>query len=246
MTSLNQPSFYSITPATVRYCKKLEMGARLLYGEITALCNKEGYCWATNGYFADLYEVSIRTINRWIQSLKKEGFVIVESVSGKSGRVIRLKESLPMTQTCLKKSLPMTEMSGGEDKNVTHNNTSITTGLLVCFRKKNSYGKTEVITINRDQLCKNLSEMNYTESEIEESIESALMQKEKNSRLYISDITSYVKGIIENKRKETTNVKNRKRTSKSSSFQGNLPKHYKSSIHWEPEGGDSGRSSGDC
>ncbi len=77
-TTPESPSFYAIIPADVRYCKKLEPSAKLLYGELTALSSKEGYCWATNRYFAELYEVDVRTITRWMASLEKEGFISTE------------------------------------------------------------------------------------------------------------------------------------------------------------------------
>ena len=71
-----EPSFYAVIPATVRYNKNLSDGSKLLYGEITALCNKMGYCWATNEYFSKLYDCSERTISRWISSLAREGFLL--------------------------------------------------------------------------------------------------------------------------------------------------------------------------
>ena len=67
------PSFYAIIHANVRYDNKLMPKAKLLYGEITALCNKEGNCWATNDYFSQLYKVSTETISRWVSQLKKAG-----------------------------------------------------------------------------------------------------------------------------------------------------------------------------
>lgn len=68
-------SYYSIMPAEIRYDTDLTPNAKLLYGEITALCNEKGYCWATNEYFADLYKVSERTITEWIKLLQNKGYI---------------------------------------------------------------------------------------------------------------------------------------------------------------------------
>ena len=73
------PSFYSIIPAHVRYCKDLEPNAKLLYGEITALCNQQGYCCAINQYFADIFKVDRRTISRWLKSLKDQKFIFINT-----------------------------------------------------------------------------------------------------------------------------------------------------------------------
>lgn len=68
-------SYYAIIPANVRYDKELPANAKLLYGEITALCNSEGYCWASNRYFADLYEVTNTSISKWIKALCDAGYI---------------------------------------------------------------------------------------------------------------------------------------------------------------------------
>ena len=39
---MEQPSYFSILTADVRYDKRLSDFARLLYSDITALCNKQG------------------------------------------------------------------------------------------------------------------------------------------------------------------------------------------------------------
>lgn len=72
-----QPNYYSIIPANIRYDKNLKPNEKLLYGEITALCDKNGYCWATNNYFAELYEVHKNTIGTWINHLKELGYIDV-------------------------------------------------------------------------------------------------------------------------------------------------------------------------
>ena len=73
---MGKPNYYAIIPAEVRY-SNLKPNAKLLYGEITALSGKLGYCYATNNYFAELYDVSKNTISSWISDLKKLGFITV-------------------------------------------------------------------------------------------------------------------------------------------------------------------------
>lgn len=67
--------YYAIIPAHVRYDKDLTDGAKLLYGEITALCNEKGFCWASDTYFMDLYKVSRSTVQRWFKQLESKGYI---------------------------------------------------------------------------------------------------------------------------------------------------------------------------
>ncbi|WP_142419070.1 conserved phage C-terminal domain-containing protein [Clostridium sp.] len=69
-------NYYAIIPANVRYDTKISDKAKLLYGEITALANKEGYCWASNAYFAELFGVNKKSISRNIQELVDRGYII--------------------------------------------------------------------------------------------------------------------------------------------------------------------------
>lgn len=75
-----QKAYYAIIPAEVRYDKDLAPNAKLLYGEITALCNEKGYCWASNQYFADLYHSSISAVQKWVSALVKKGYINLELV----------------------------------------------------------------------------------------------------------------------------------------------------------------------
>lgn len=77
MNEEENPNFYAIIPASVRYAD-ITPNAKLLYGEITALCNKNGYCYATNEYFANLYNVSKVSISKWIRELVDNGFISSE------------------------------------------------------------------------------------------------------------------------------------------------------------------------
>ena len=88
-----QISYYAVIPATVRYDSEIPPNAKLLYGEITALCNKEGYCWASNNYFARLYNVSTRSISAWINALCQRGYI--------ESKVIRKKKSKEVDVRCI-------------------------------------------------------------------------------------------------------------------------------------------------
>ena len=76
----NKKSYYAIIPANVRYDERLKLLSRMLYGEITALSNEKGYCWATNAYFANLYNTSLRTIKSCISELKECGYINVKLI----------------------------------------------------------------------------------------------------------------------------------------------------------------------
>jgi len=75
---MEKKGYYAIIPANVRYDKRITPNAKLLYGELTALSNEKGYCWAGNQYFSDLYEVSKQSISSWIGQLRDSGYIAVQ------------------------------------------------------------------------------------------------------------------------------------------------------------------------
>lgn len=92
-----ESGYYAVIPASVRYDKKLPMGARLLYGELTALANATGVCWASNPHFAKLYEVRVATISDWVKALVEGGYITSEvDNAGGNKRQIRIAD--PITE----------------------------------------------------------------------------------------------------------------------------------------------------
>ena len=75
-----KPAYYSIHTANVRYDKNLKANEKLLFSEITALINRDGYCSATNIHFANLYDVSKGTVSKWISHLKSMGYLKVKMI----------------------------------------------------------------------------------------------------------------------------------------------------------------------
>ena len=100
---MDKKSYYAIIPANVRYDKNLKANAKLLYGEITALANEKGFCWSTNNYFAQLYDVSKVSVSKWVSDLEKGGYISLEMVYKTGTNQIEQRKIL--LQTLLKKTL---------------------------------------------------------------------------------------------------------------------------------------------
>ncbi|HHB0149549.1 TPA: helix-turn-helix domain-containing protein [Staphylococcus aureus] len=124
----DQPSYYSIITANVRYDNRLTDSEKLLFAEITSLSNKYGYCTASNGYFATLYNVVKETISRRISNLTKFGYLKIEII--KEGNEVKQRKMYPLTQSSIpidaKINTPIdNSVNTPIDANVKENNTSI-------------------------------------------------------------------------------------------------------------------------
>ena len=64
MNEEKQPSYYAIIPSEVRYCEELKYPERLMYGEITALAGKEGYCFAKKIYLIPISKTNNTPMSR--------------------------------------------------------------------------------------------------------------------------------------------------------------------------------------
>ena len=84
-----EPGYVAYIPADVRYDKELKPNEKLLFGEISALADRKGYCWAGNRYFADLYEVAVETVSRWISHLAEKGYISTKIIYLEDGKTIK-------------------------------------------------------------------------------------------------------------------------------------------------------------
>ena len=120
----DNPGYFSVIPANVRYDVELCPNAKLLYGEITALCNKKGYCWATNRYFARLYQVDAITVSRWINQLIKKGYIFSTIKYKEATKEIK-KRILSLSPLKNIEEYDNKIVKGGINNFVKENNTSI-------------------------------------------------------------------------------------------------------------------------
>ena len=117
---MTTPSYYAIIPADVRYDNKLKDKAKLLYGEIVALSDKKGYCYASNKYFADLYKVSITTISLLIKNLIDSGYLNSEIIY-KEGTKEILNRYLKILKDPIKENLKENNTSINNIKEIDNN-----------------------------------------------------------------------------------------------------------------------------
>lgn len=97
----NHPGYWAVIPASVRYDDQLRPNCKILYAEISALCNRHGYCWADTPYFAEQFGLGERAIQKLLALLEDRGYIRIEIVQkanqSQSGqRRIWLTEPLPL------------------------------------------------------------------------------------------------------------------------------------------------------
>lgn len=162
------PSFDAVIPAYIRYDSNLSNNAKLLYGELRALTNAYGFCWASNEYFAALYQVDVRTIKRWLQNLEECGYITQtkerDDETLKLVRIIRLR--FPSQEASQQKMDKNVQNFGQKcpkkmDKNVQSNNTSNNNNIYnrACARVTHKDSKSKNKFLNFEQREYNMADL---------------------------------------------------------------------------------------
>lgn len=74
MSKLYLPKF-CVVPLAARLNNNITPKAQIYLGELNALSNQYGYCWASDQDLAEMKGVTVRTILNWHSELEKEGFI---------------------------------------------------------------------------------------------------------------------------------------------------------------------------
>ena len=124
----DKPNYYAILTAEVRYSKALTPNAKLLYAELTALCNMNGKCTASTEYFCRLYEVSRVSIQKWLKNLEDNNHIRRVNIYKQGSKEI-LTRVITLVNTPSKEKLT-------DNTNINITNTNLTDSNKKAFFKK--------------------------------------------------------------------------------------------------------------
>ena len=93
---IQQPSFWAVLPAKIRYDKEIDFTSKVIFAEITALSNMWGYCSAGNQYFADRFGLSVTQISRIVAKLIDRHYIrsVIEKAKGNKRRLYPLIDNV--------------------------------------------------------------------------------------------------------------------------------------------------------
>lgn len=133
---MENPNYYAILTAEIRYDKTLNPIEKLLFAELTALTNKYWFCFATNDYLANIFDRNKLTISRIIARLWEKWYIKID-IEDKTKRKISILSTIDEN---VKGGL--TKTSRGIDENVNHNN--------IINNNNNNKGENEKILNDED------------------------------------------------------------------------------------------------
>lgn len=148
--TVKRSNWDSLLPTAVRYDSRLKGDAKVLYSEILLLSNKAGYCYATDQHLAALFSKTRVTVNTYIKTLKKLGYIRVETI--RQGKQITERHIYPLElpKTSIfqnDKSVVSRDSATGSKKT----NTSLTgskNSFIRGSKKTNTTGSKNSLTVN--------------------------------------------------------------------------------------------------
>lgn len=90
LQELFEPHYFAVVPMEVLERRDLNANAKLLYGEITGLTRKNGYCMATDKYIADRIGLRKDSIRNLMQKLELKNLIRRETTKTAKGTYRRI------------------------------------------------------------------------------------------------------------------------------------------------------------
>ena len=94
-------SYYAIIPGPVLNSEDIPDGAKILYGIISTLTKKEGYCYARNETLAARVKKEADTVSKLVSKLDKAGFVHVEVIRDPNTKAVLERRIYPVMDIAL-------------------------------------------------------------------------------------------------------------------------------------------------
>ena len=197
------PSYYSVIPATVRYDERLTASEKLLYGEITALTNKDGYCYATNGYFARLYKCTEATVSVHVSNLQKCGYITVVIEDSYKRRIYLQPLSENLMGVLEKSNGGIRKIERGVLEKSKDNNTSNNTKTNIKVNR-DRYGEYQNVLLSKEELAKLQNEFPADWEEWIERVSDYCASRGKRYTNYLATIRNWARRDAKNVRKNDT------------------------------------------
>lgn len=198
--SIENPSFWAVLPAIVRYNNNLSSFEKLMYAEISALTNKNGICWAGNSYFSNLFSKTEVTISRAIKKLKDEQLI----------KIAYRKRGAEITERAI--TIVISEKLNVDNPSLYGNEDLVDEQILstINTRHQSSVNKNDNRTVNKNDKYNNTSINNKKEKYKKEKrifgeFENVLLTEEEFEKLkskvpsyqnYIEDLSIYLENNL--------------------------------------------------
>lgn len=184
--------YYSVIPATVLFNEHLKANEKLLYALITALSNREGYCYASNKYLAGKLKVNQHTISHWLTDLREHNFIYVEIIRNEKQEIIQRKiypNDVPYVLNNTYPYIPKNTQGidqNSKDNNIRNNNINTHT----VFKKNYA----EKVNLYENEYKKLVEE--YGEKKANKCIEELSLYKKSKGVEYASDYDAIKRWVI--------------------------------------------------
>ena len=211
---VNRIGYFAVIPATVLFNNSLKPNEKLLYALITALSNKEGYCYASNKYLGEKLGVDPKTITSWLADLRKFNYIMVDLIRNENKEIIQRK----IYPHDVSKNVEATHQIS-EDNNI--NNKNINTHTVT----KKKYSENVYLY---DFEYKELINI-YGENKTHKCIEELSLYKKSKGVEYKSDFATIKRWVIarvEELEQRQEKQKNKKRKSKCNFEQREYPPEF--------------------
>ena len=200
MSEEMQPHYYMNIPAFVWDDKDLlrKPKAILLYGHISTLANKKGYCWATNEYFAKQLSVDKRTVIDYLNLLVDKKYIKRKVFHKKNSKEVERRMLSIFTtpgDVDFTRSSDTDFTTPGDvdftENNTRNNNTSINKSSSIATTGQNAFELYQIVVgILTPMQSQNLSEYirELSDDVVKFAINSMANQTEQRSFNYLNRI----------------------------------------------------------